>query len=173
MGVDDLFAKPGYRDFFQGVAAEAPGEGYGRLLRLDIGPTLAAANFGLMFRSCFYLILSSYDDGELSRFGPGRAHLRETIRYAIGEGCHAFDFTIGDEGYKRDWSDRRLTLHDHVAGVSVRGRLAASGATAFRAVKRTIKQTPALWSAYSKARARLGPAKRIVSAEAEREPADD
>ena len=53
------------------------------LSRLDVGATWAAVNLGLTFRDCYYHVLASYDDGEVSRFGPGAAHLRELLRYAI------------------------------------------------------------------------------------------
>ena len=101
-------------------------------------------------------MLASYDDGPVSRFGPGAAHLHDLMRYAIEHGCHEFDFTIGDEPYKRDWSDTELRLYDHVAAVTLRGSLATAMTTAFRRAKRVIKQSPALWRAFSKVRAVAG-----------------
>src|SRR5262249_18002210 len=74
MGVDDLFARPGRRDFFHAIAADPGLRDVVHVSRLDVGTTMGATNVGLKFRDCYYLILSSYDDGELARFGPGRAH---------------------------------------------------------------------------------------------------
>ena len=54
--------------------------------RLDVGEQIAAAASGLKFRNCYYLILSSYEAGELARLGPGRAHLHELMRHAIEQG---------------------------------------------------------------------------------------
>ena len=88
-------------------------------------------------------MLSSYDDGELAKFGPGRAHLHELIRRAIGRALAYFDFTVGDESYKREWSDVELWLYDHTAAAMMTG---------YRRAKRIVKQTPALWRAFSKAR---------------------
>ena len=121
--------------------------------RLEVGPEVAAASLGLRFRACYYLVLSSYHDGEISRFGPGRAHLHELLRYTIDCAYQRFDFTIGDEPYKRDWSDIELTLHDHLAAVTLRGRLVVAITAALRRTKRFIKQTPAIWDAFSKTRA--------------------
>ena len=45
----------------------------------------AAVNLGLTWRGCYYHLLASYDDGELSRFGPGAAHLHELLHQAIDE----------------------------------------------------------------------------------------
>ena len=85
------------------------------------GSIWSAINLGLMFRDTYYHVLASYDDGETSRFGPGAAHLRDLLRYSIERGLKHFDFTIGDERYKREWSDHTIMLYDHVAAASVRG----------------------------------------------------
>jgi CelD/BcsL family acetyltransferase involved in cellulose biosynthesis len=156
MGVEDFFARPGYREFFLEVAADPAMRDLIHVSRLDVGTTTAATNVGLTFRDCYYLILSSYDDGDVSRFGPGRAHLHELLRHTIDRGFQWFDFTVGDEPYKRDWSDTELRLYDHLAAVTLRGWLIMATATAFRRTKRHIKQTPALWHAFSKARALAG-----------------
>jgi CelD/BcsL family acetyltransferase involved in cellulose biosynthesis len=92
----------------------------------------------------------------LSRFGPGRAQLNELLRYAIQQRLQWFDFTVGDEPYKRDWSDTELTLHDHLAAVTLRGWLFVTMLAVFRRIKRHIKQSPGLWRAFSRARALAG-----------------
>ena len=78
------------------------------------------------------------------------------MRYAIEHGCREFDFTIGDEPYKRDWCDIEIKLYDHRSAATVRGWLAVLPAIAFSRVKRVIKQTPFLWRLFVKTRARLG-----------------
>ncbi len=163
MGADDLFAPPGRRDFFLAIATDPAMREVVHVSRLDVGATAAAANVGLKFRDCYHLILSSYD-GELSRFGPGRAHLHELLRHAIDGGFPHFDFTVGDEPYKRDWSDTELRLYDHLAAVTLQGALVMATTMAFRWTKRIIKQSPALWRAFSKARALAGLARPALSA---------
>jgi CelD/BcsL family acetyltransferase involved in cellulose biosynthesis len=153
MGVDDPFAGPGRRDFFSAIAADSSLRELVHVSRLDVGASMAAINIGLKFRGCYYLILSSYDDGEVARFGPGRAHLNELLRHAIARGFDRFDFTVGDEPYKRDWSDIELALFDHLAAISLRGYTVMTMTRAFRRAKRLIKQSPILWPAFSKARA--------------------
>lgn len=156
MGVEDLFARPGYRDFFVAIATDPGMRELIHVSRLDVGTTTAATSVGLTFRGCYYLILSSYDDGELSRFGPGRAHLHELLRSAIDGGLAHFDFTVGDEPYKRDWSDTEIALFDHLAAVTFRGWLVMAMTSAFRRTKRFIKQSPTLWPVFSRARALTG-----------------
>jgi CelD/BcsL family acetyltransferase involved in cellulose biosynthesis len=152
MGVKNIFARPGYREFYLDMATDLNVRALTHISRLDVGSIPAAANLGLRFRDSYYLVMSSYHDGELSRFGPGRAHLHELLRHAIDRGFQRFDFTIGDEPYKRDWSDTELHLCDYLAPVTWRGWLVVALTLAYRRAKRFIKQTPALWSLFSKAR---------------------
>jgi CelD/BcsL family acetyltransferase involved in cellulose biosynthesis len=126
------------------------------LSRLDVGSTWAAVNLGLTFRDCYYHILASYDDGEVSRFGPGAAHLRELLKFAIERGLRRFDFTIGDEPYKRDWCDAEQKLYDHVSAATWRGRPSTLLSIAKRRVKREIKHNASLWAAVVRVRATFG-----------------
>jgi CelD/BcsL family acetyltransferase involved in cellulose biosynthesis len=156
MGVDDAFARPGQREFFLAVAKDPAMSNIVHVSRLDVGNEMAATSIGLKHRGCYYLILSSYTPGTLSRFGPGRAQLNELMGHAIRQGIHEFDFTVGDEPYKRDWSDRELMLHDHLTAVTLRGWLFVAMLTTFRRIKRGIKQSPLLWRGFSRARALAG-----------------
>ena len=65
--------------------------------------------------------------------------------YAIGLGCRVFDFTIGDELYKTEWSDETLRLFDHRSAVTALGWLVACPEVAANRLKRLVKQTPILW----------------------------
>jgi CelD/BcsL family acetyltransferase involved in cellulose biosynthesis len=78
------------------------------------------------------------------------------LRHAIECGLARFDFTVGDEPYKRDWSDLELKLFDYVAAVTLRGVAMMAMTRAYRSTKRFIKQSPILWPAFSKARAFTG-----------------
>ena len=156
MGVSNMFARAGYRMFFRELATGPDTRAMVHVSRLDVGDAPAAVNLGLMFRGCYYHILASYDDGDVSRFGPGAAHLHDLLRYAIERGCRVFDFTVGDERYKRDWCDTELKLFDHVWAATPRGYVVAMPLLAMRRVKRWIKQTPMVWSVFSRARSFVG-----------------
>jgi CelD/BcsL family acetyltransferase involved in cellulose biosynthesis len=156
MGVENFLARPGYRDFFLDLASDSSLADFVHVGRTTVGDTIAATSFGLVHRDCYYLMLSSYDDGELAKFGPGRAHLHELLRRAIGRGLGYFDFTVGDESYKREWSDVALRLYDHTAAATLAGVPAAATMLGYRRAKRLIKQTPALWRAFTAARGAVG-----------------
>jgi CelD/BcsL family acetyltransferase involved in cellulose biosynthesis len=153
MGAVDIFASPAHRAFYTEDAGSAGTPVH--VSRLEVGGEVAAANLGLVFEGRYYHVLASYSDGPVSRYGPGAAHLHELMRYAIGRGCALFDFTIGDEKYKRDWCEIVLKLYDYRAAVTPQGWLLMLPATGGAMVKRFIKQTPVLWRVATKVRAVL------------------
>jgi CelD/BcsL family acetyltransferase involved in cellulose biosynthesis len=156
MGVANLFAKPGHAEFYRALATDPATRHLVHVSRLDVGTTVAAVNLGLTYRDCYYHLLASYDAGEVSRFGPGAAHLLDLMHLAIDRGFRIFDFTIGDERYKRDWCDTELKLYDFIAAATWRGALVAMPMLGAQRLKRRIKQTPVLWNAFSAVRAFLG-----------------
>ena len=155
-GIPDLFARPGHREFFLDLAANPATRQLVHISRTEVGATSAAANLGLVFGDCYYHVLASYTDGELSNYGPGTLHLREMMAYAIGRGLKRFDFTIGDEPYKLEWSDTDTQLYDFAAPVTWRGQPASLAADLRRYTKRLIKQTPWLWRLAADIRSRIG-----------------
>ncbi len=162
MGVGNLFAKPGHTDFYRALATDPATRHVVHVSRLDVGATAAAVNLALIHHDRYYHLLASYTDCDLSRFGPGAAHLHDLMHYAIDRGCRIFDFTIGDERYKRDWCDTEIKLYDYIAPATWRGALVAMPMLAAQRIKRWIKQTPAVWNAFSAARAFVGSLVRRV-----------
>jgi CelD/BcsL family acetyltransferase involved in cellulose biosynthesis len=155
MGAQNIFERPGWSAFYRALASDPGARDFVHVSRLDVGSTAGAINLGLIFQGTYYHLLASHADGEMARFSPGAVHLQELMRYAIARGCTVYDFTIGDESYKRDWSETKAVLFDHVLAVRVRG---APFAPVFRLrsrIKRFIKQTPVVWNAFMRWRARI------------------
>jgi CelD/BcsL family acetyltransferase involved in cellulose biosynthesis len=155
MGAADLFARPGVRDFYHDLATDPRTRERVHVSRLEIGATPASTNLGFQYRGRYYYVLASYDEGEISRFGPGAAHLRELMQRACELGLGEFDFTVGDESYKYEWSDTETRLYDHLAAVTARGIPVVILLRGLAWAKRTIKQTALLWRAYRGLRAAI------------------
>jgi len=156
MGVSNIFARPGRLDFYRALFTDPAARGLTHVSRLDCGAETVAVNLGLGFRDSFYHLQASHDDGELSRFGPGAAHLHDLLQRTIAGGYATYDFTIGDETYKRDWCDGVTPLYDHLSAASARGAFFRLPMAAKARVKRLIKQTPALWDAFRRLRSLSG-----------------
>ncbi len=155
-GIADIFAPPGHREFYLDLVSNPKTRHLVHVSRVEIGTDCAAANFGIIFGDCYYHVLASFVDTEVAHYGPGALHLRELMAYAIKCGLKRFDFTVGDEPYKLEWSDTDLKLCDYAATVTWRGLPARWFSTVRRRVKRFIKQTPVLWKLASHARSAIG-----------------
>jgi CelD/BcsL family acetyltransferase involved in cellulose biosynthesis/predicted ATP-grasp superfamily ATP-dependent carboligase len=155
-GIPDMFARPGCREFFLDLASNPKTRHLVHVSRVEIGTECVAANLGIIFGDCYYHILASFGGGEAAHFGPGALHLRELLAYAIGKGLRRFDFTIGDEPYKLEWSDVHVTLWDHSTAATWRGWPVNGLSIPRRRIKRFIKQTPAVWRLVSRVRAAVG-----------------
>lgn len=166
MGVADMFAKPGMRAFYTAVANDPAMADWVHVSRLDAGPEVAATSVALLHKGRYCLILSSYNDGPMSTHGPGRAHLHELLRYAIEHGFKEFDFTIGNEPYKLDWSDIRVALYDHLSGASLRGAAVKPALAAAIGAKRFIKNNTVTWHAFEALRSRFGGKRKSAAAPA-------
>lgn len=156
-GIADIFSRPGYREFIADFASNPNTRHLAHVSRLEVGTTCAAANFAIVFGHCYYHVLSSYCDGRLTRYGPGTLHLRDLLAYAIDRGLRLFDFTIGDERYKLEWSDLRSKLYDYTTAATWRGFPASILSIARRRIKRFIKQTPLVWHLVCRVRSAVGP----------------
>jgi CelD/BcsL family acetyltransferase involved in cellulose biosynthesis len=82
--------------------------------------------------------------------------LQDVMRYAAEHDCPLFDFTIGDEPYKREWCDVEISLCDFVSPASWRGSVVAASTVPFRQTKRLIKRNPTAWAFVRKVRSMLG-----------------
>jgi CelD/BcsL family acetyltransferase involved in cellulose biosynthesis len=155
-GIADIFARPGYHEFFLDFATNPQSRHLAHVSRVDVGATSAAVNFAIVFGDCYYHVLSSYCDGQLIHYGPGTLHLRELLGYAIAKGLQRFDFTIGDEPYKSEWCDLRVELFDYSAAASWRGWPMSAASMTRRRLKRFIKQTPLIWRLVTRFRSAFG-----------------
>lgn len=155
-GIANLFGRPGYREFYLDLVSNHQSRRLVHVSRVEIGATRAATNLGIVFGDCYYHVLASFADSDVARYGPGALHLRELMAHAIKLGLKRFDFTIGDEPYKLEWSDTNLKLYDYCETATWRGLPACWSSSAKRRVKRFIKQTPFVWRSVAHMRSAIG-----------------
>ena len=168
MGVPNMFARPGHAEFYRALITHRP---FVHLSRLDVGATWAATNLALL---AWRLLLSCARELRRRRGLALRARRRASARAAAlcdRARLERFDFTIGDEPYKRDWCETEQQLYDHAAAVTLRGWPSFAIASGWRRAKRTIKQSTLLWGVAVRVRAILA-ALRSKPAPATKEPTD-
>ena len=152
MGVSDMFTRDGYPEFYQAIVTDLRLRDVVHISRLDVGSEPAATGLGLKFKSCYYLVLSSYQDGAMAKNSPGRAHIHEILRYAIERKMQTFDFTIGDEPYKRDWCDIKLRLFSYCESGTTWGNSIVAARTIIHRADISYNPMPRVKSVVARAR---------------------
>ncbi|MAN62206.1 MAG: hypothetical protein CMI60_09705 [Parvibaculum sp.] len=152
MGAKDFLASPGYEDFYRALAVKSGADGVAHVSHLEVAGEYAAGSWGLIHRNRFYYVLPSYDGAKFGRYAPGVQALVETMKWAVERDVRVFDFTIGDEHYKYDWCETKIDLYDHLKARTRQGSLVILKQATFLALKRITKQTPFLWTSFTKLR---------------------
>ena len=120
-GVPDIFARPGYREFYERLT-EGPLRLDGvHVSRLCVGDTVVATHWGVLFRNRLYWLMPTYEGGEWQRFSCGRLLLESAFEWCIAHGVKVLDLTVGDERYKLDWADHSLALYEYRLPRSLKG----------------------------------------------------
>ena len=81
---------------------------------LTLNNELIAFHWGVIYKSRFYYLLLSMKEGNLGRFSPGRLLISLLIRWSISKKIKYFDFGLGDEDYKKSWSNDKDTLYNFI-----------------------------------------------------------
>ncbi|MFJ7440399.1 GNAT family N-acetyltransferase [Methylorubrum thiocyanatum] len=122
-GQMDTFAAPERLAFYTTLAGLPFEEGGVVPVGLWVGSELVAGIWGTVFRGRFAVIVAAYHQ-DWAKFSVARLLMESAVEMCIARDDVAiFDLTVGDEGYKTDWSDHSLPLHEVIAPHSLRGRM--------------------------------------------------
>jgi CelD/BcsL family acetyltransferase involved in cellulose biosynthesis len=80
---------------------------------LKVGDETIATAFGLYWQKRFYLLMSTMASGKWLELSPGIVMIWKLIAHMHAKGCRTFDFTIGDETYKRQLGATECTLSEY------------------------------------------------------------
>ncbi len=122
-GGHDLFAEPGYMDFYQRLAEHGLQGGTVQVSALYVDQHLVATHWGIRYDQRCYWLMPGYEDGEWRRYSVGRILMDAILQQCIEEKMRVFDLTVGDETYKLQWADHTLALYAGVQGVTLRGKI--------------------------------------------------
>jgi CelD/BcsL family acetyltransferase involved in cellulose biosynthesis len=103
----------------------------------------------------FWALISSLGSPQYRKLSPGDYTLRRTIAAAIEQHQSFLDLAAGSFSYKQAWADEEVRLHYAIRGLTLRGYAFALMRTAYVVSKRTIKQTPILWTGVNWLKRRL------------------
>jgi CelD/BcsL family acetyltransferase involved in cellulose biosynthesis len=110
LGRNNVLIVPALRAFYEAVITENWDQGFTALSALEVGGEIAATLFALRHDNSYYLLLSAFRNGEWKSASPGNVLLDRMTTHLIEAGVGTFDYTIGNESYKRDFGASPQTL---------------------------------------------------------------
>lgn len=146
IGVGDIFG-PQFKSFLRHLnAPDANPETPLRCHYLTCGSRIIATVVGTVFRARYYGLILSMAEGPHKRHSPGELALRKTIETCCAEGLKEFDLSQGNAGYKQVWTDDTIQQFDTIIGYTAIGCIYAIQERLALSLKRSIKESPNLWS---------------------------
>lgn len=88
---------------------------------LKIDNEIIALNLGLILKNRFYYFFPTIFSEKFNKFSPGKILIFNLIEWCISNKIKIFDFGLGDENYKKYWSNNSNSLFRHVQFRSLKG----------------------------------------------------
>ena len=148
LGVPDVFAPPGVQAFFGRLFADALSLSPKPFVlhSLEVGGKVRAITGSSIAGDRLICEFGAIIEDELAVASPGEFLSFANIREACADGYDIYDFSVGDEPYKRLWCNIETRHFDLTIPVSAKGRLLAAALGAESRVKRAIKGNKMIWA---------------------------
>jgi len=130
----DRIGQNSVRDFYAAVAARGAEENFSETWIVTADGAVAGIVFGLTHAGRFLYLLIGCDYDAFGRHSPGLQMYDQIIENWIDRQGTVFDFTIGDEPFKKQFGTHAVPMFEFLAPRGLKGRLAVW------AMKRKIAQ---------------------------------
>tara|TARA_R110002020_G_scaffold290673_10_gene506113 strand:- start:1720 stop:2922 length:1203 start_codon:yes stop_codon:yes gene_type:complete len=156
MGIANIFAQAPFPEFFRRLVGEGFGSARPALCAhaLLAGEEIVATSWGAMAGDHYSQYINSTATGAAGRYSLSGILLADLMDELTQAGIDTFDMGLGDFDYKTEWTEPQVVF-DSLFALTLRGQVVAQVMQHRSALKRHIKQTPALWSAAKWLRSRL------------------
>ncbi|TWI92635.1 CelD/BcsL family acetyltransferase involved in cellulose biosynthesis [Roseibium hamelinense] len=155
-GIPNAFGSKAEQDFVRKLASE-PDIGTAPLSVWSLNVAGKVRAVFLTVRTASHLsgYAISFSEDDLSVYSPGLVLLKNVLQTEMQTGgLLALDLGIGDERYKRSWTNP-VQLKDLVCATSAKGTIALTALKALQAVKTRVRRSKKLWPMVRKMRQRL------------------
>lgn len=166
MGLTDVFAASEVRQFFHRLFRDALAEKEPPFVLdgLEVAGQLRAVTGSSRCGDRLVCEFGAIREDELSRLSPGDFLFFDNIRRACEEGLALYDFSVGDEPYKRLWCDVEITHYDVLVPMTLRGSILARAMRARNRLKALVKGNSLAWRFTKALRRRMpGPSDPRIS----------
>lgn len=156
MGVADVFAERSVKAFFRHLFVGSLGRDRPDFVldALEVGGVLRAVTGSSRCGSRLICEFGAIREDDLAHASPGDFLFFENIRRACRDGLAVYDFSVGDEPYKRLWCDIENRQFDVLVPLTAKGRLLAFLLRWSNRAKARVKNNRTVWSVVKKLRQR-------------------
>lgn len=147
MGIANVFGDKQVRDFFRALFTDALAEEKPSFLLhgLDVAGKLRAVTGSSRSGKRLICEFGAIAEDDLAFTSPGDFLFFDNIQEACELGYQVYDFSVGDEPYKRLWCDIEVQHFEVLAPLTLKGRALATGLRQGARAKAFIKNNPAIW----------------------------
>lgn len=155
-GIADVFSQPHIRSFWRRLlqASQHEADRPFTLEALIVGNRVRAITGSSHLHDRTVCEFGAIEDDDLASISPGEYLAYSNLEEACAKGLPLYDFSVGDEAYKRSWCNVEIIHFDVVIPLTPAARLAVLGSNLVIRAKKQIKANPQLW-AMAKAMRRL------------------
>lgn len=122
LGRVDVLRDAACRDFYLRVLRTGLASGLASLTALRRGPDIVATLLGLHWRGTYFVLIPSMaSDPALQKMRLGKLLFWSQMREMHRRGCRRFDFTIGNEPYKRDFGATANGMYETAIPLAIKG----------------------------------------------------
>ncbi|WP_395447279.1 GNAT family N-acetyltransferase [Aminobacter sp. UC22_36] len=148
MGITDVFADAGVRSFFRKLFVDALAHEKPSFVLhgLEVGGKYRAVTGASRAGNRLVCEFGAIADDELAYASPGEYLFFDNISEACDDGFGVYDFSVGDEPYKRQWCDLEIQHADVLVPLTAKGRFYALGLKSMSRIKGSVKNNATLWA---------------------------
>ena len=88
---------------------------------LKLNGEFIAMHWGVFDKHYYYYLLPSMKEDSVKQFSPGKLLLYLLIRWSISKKLRFFDFGLGEEIYKKKWSNKTINTYNYIRLKSLKG----------------------------------------------------
>lgn len=147
MGITNVFSDERVRAFFHALFASALEQKNPSFVLhgLEVAGKLRAVTGSSRSPKRLVCEFGAILEDELSFASPGDFLFFDNIHEACRQGNALYDFSVGDEPYKRQWCDVEIKQSDVLVPLTTKGRILAASLQQSAKAKAFIKNNPVIW----------------------------
>lgn len=148
MGVANVFGDPQIRTFFHALFTDAlrQAEPPFVLHGLEVAGRLRAVTGSSLSGRRLICEFGAIAEDDMAPASPGEFLFFDNIEEACADGFAVYDFSVGDEPYKRQWCDLETQHREVLVPLTPKGRALAFVLHGNARLKSWVKNSPAIWN---------------------------